>query len=113
MTKRRRVEEVEQRVEPIRRTLLNAMEHMGMENHRLVLLDRGSISLVQVLGQAYDGVNVTALDVQVGEVRFVDVRKLDKALELRLQAAWRRSVLRTAGVPERPAVRLVVTIVIS
>ena len=86
---------------------------MTVEDHRLVLLDRGGIALIQVLGQAYDGVNVTALDVQVGTVRCVDVRKLDRSLELRLQAAWRRSFPRSTAMAERPAVRLVVTIVIS
>jgi hypothetical protein len=100
-------------VAPVRRIVLDSSELLRVVKNELVLMDRGGIPLLRILGQAYDGVNVTALEVDLGPTRFLNVRKLDKAFELRLQAAWRKAVLHADMDLDMPRVRLCVVTIIA
>ncbi len=103
----------EQVVTPVRRTVLDSTELLRVEKNELVLLDRGGVPLMRILGQAYDAPNVIALEVDLGPTRFLNVRKLDKAFELRLQAAWRKAILQADMELDMPRVRLCVILVIA
>lgn len=80
-------------VEAQRDIVFDSVELLQVERNELVLVDRGGIPLVRILDQAYDEPNVTALELELGPIHFVNMRKFDKSLESRLQAAWRKAVL--------------------
>lgn len=96
-----------------RNIVFDSMEVLQVVRNELVLVDRGGVALMRVLGQSYDAPNVTALEVGVGALCFLNVRKLDKSLELRLQAAWRKAVLQADIDEELPKVHVRVVAVIS
>lgn len=97
----------------MRRTLLDGMELLLVVKNHLVMEDRGGISLLRFLGQAYDEPNVTALEVALGSTHFVKIRKLDKNLEMRLQAAWRKAALGADMEVELPRVHVCVVAVLG
>lgn len=99
-------QEAAQVVAPVRSTVFDGVELVLVVKNELVLVDRGGVRLMRILGQAYDTPNVTALEVDLGDVRFLNVRKLDKNLELRMQAAWRKSLLSTDMDVELPRTRV-------
>jgi len=101
-------EETPQVVVPVRHTVFDSVELVMMVKNELALIDRGGVSLMRILGQAYDAPNVTALEVDLGAIRFLNVRKLDKSFELRLQSAWRKAMLRTDMDVELPRLRVCV-----
>ena len=78
-----------QEVMPIRRTLADADELFLVRGGRIILPERGDIPLLKILDQAYDEPNVIALELTLGDKEQVDIRKLDRALERKLQRALR------------------------
>jgi hypothetical protein len=102
LKKDRAKEEEAASIVPKRTLVFDSVEHMQVVRDELVLMDRGAIPLMRVLGQAYDGVNVNALELELGAVHFLNLRKFDKGLEARLQAAWRRTILQADMEVELP-----------
>ncbi len=82
--KRRELEP--QEVRPVQRVLVDEDELLIIVKGRLVLPERGGIPLMKVLDQEYDQPNVVALDLLLGEREQRDIRKLDQALERKLQS---------------------------
>lgn len=74
-----------QKVRPVRRELTDTEELLSVRAGCIVLPERGGITLLKILDQAYDEPNVTALDLRLGEKEVNDIRKLDQALERKLQ----------------------------
>jgi hypothetical protein len=96
-----------------RSVVFDSVELLLVVKNTLVLVDRGDIALLSILNQAYDTPNVTSLELDLGETHFMNIRKLDKSLELRLQAVWRKAVLHTAVEVELPRIRVCVVAVYS
>jgi hypothetical protein len=96
-----------------RNVVFESMELLQVLRNELVLVDRGAVALLRILGQAYDAPNVTALEVGIGQLYFLNIRELDKSLELRLQAAWRKAVLHADLDVDLPKVRVSVVAVLS
>jgi hypothetical protein len=96
-----------------RSVVFDSVELLQVLKNTLVLVDRGGIGLLRILDQAYDAPNVTALELDLGETHFMNIRKLDKGLEVRLQAAWRKAVLHADMEEALPKVRICVVAVFS
>jgi hypothetical protein len=101
-----------QQVTPLRRALTDANEILLLKKGHLIFPERGDITLLKVLGQAYDEANVVALDLLLGDQELTGIRKLDKDLERRLQLMLKRTALRTDN-PKTWAVRLRLVAVIG
>ena len=78
--KQRREEKPEQQVTPVKRLLLKGPESFALVKGELVLPHRGGVPFMKVLDQAFDGDNVIALELTIGDTSFPEIRRLDKKL---------------------------------
>ena len=82
-----------QEVVRVERTLLEGPETFTIVKGQLVLAQRGGLPFIKVLDQAFDGVNVIALELSIAGERLPEIRRLDRKLEERIHRmihkAWR------------------------
>ncbi len=93
-SRRQRMEDhPEQEVVRVERTLLEGPEIFTIVKGQLVLPQRGGLPFIKVLDQAFDGVNVIALELSIAGEQLPEIRRLDRKLEERIhrmvRKAWR------------------------
>lgn len=94
--RRQRMEDhPEQEVVRVERSLLDGPENFAVMKGQLVLPQRGGLPFMKVLDQAFDGINVIALELSIAGMQLPEIRRLDKKLEDKIDRmvrnAWKKS----------------------
>ncbi len=87
MGPRRRMKDAameEQNVSTVRLVKLDAVERVTLVGERILLLDRGALPMMRLLGQLLDEANVLSLEVYVEDRAVINIRTLTGAMERRI-----------------------------
>ena len=108
MKNRRQREEdaSDQVVRRVEKVLLDGPEHFAWVRGALCFPQRGGVTFMQVLAQAFEGVNVFALDLSIAGEQLPEIKRLDKKLEQKIDRMVRKACGSAKGDDEPIQVRL-------